>query len=70
MEGATAKFKNHQRFLYRPRHIHTCQKRNLKIVPDRRMRVKQTLSTRRCEMQKYCECMPIIINCAHVKCRM
>jgi hypothetical protein len=30
MEGTTEKIKNHQRFLYWPKPIHTCQKRNLK----------------------------------------
>ncbi len=34
MEGATEKIKNHRKFLYMPRPIHTGQKRNLKISWD------------------------------------
>ncbi len=30
---------------------------------------QQALSSRRCEIQIYCGCIFIIVNCAHVKCR-
>jgi hypothetical protein len=39
-------------------------------VPDRRLWAQQALSSCQCEIRRCCGCIFIIINCAHVKCRM